>query len=38
MVSHRRRRSSVSALLAVRNAIHKYLGDGLQDDYNDVMV
>lgn len=27
-VSHRRRRSSISALLAVKNALHHYLQDG----------
>jgi len=36
-VSPRRRRSAVSALLAVRNAIHTYLDDGLHDTYTNVL-
>jgi len=32
-VSPRRRRASVFALLATRNAIHKYLLDGKHDDF-----
>lgn len=37
-VSPRRRRASVFALLATRNAIHKYLLDGKHDDFSDVWV
>jgi len=37
-VSPRRRRASVFALLATRNAIHKYLLDGKHDDFWDVWV
>ena len=36
-VSHRRIRSSVSALLACRNAIHIYLNDGEQDEFEDLI-
>jgi NifU-like protein involved in Fe-S cluster formation len=36
-VSPRRRRSAVSALLAVRNAIHIYRKDGLYDTYSDIL-
>lgn len=36
-VSHRRIRSSVSALLAARNAIHDYLWDGIRDEYEDLI-
>lgn len=36
-VSHRRIRSSISALLAVRNAIHDYLHDDEQDEYEDLI-
>lgn len=36
-VSHRRIRSSVSALLAVRNAIHEYLQDDIRDEYEDLI-
>lgn len=38
IVSYRRRRSSVSGLLAARNAIHKYLNDWSMDDYEDVLL
>ena len=36
-VSHRRIRSSVSALLAVRNAIHMLIEDGMRDEYEDLL-
>ena len=36
-VSHRRIRSSVSALLAIRNCIHQHLNDGRQDEYEDLI-
>ena len=36
-VSHRRIRSSISAILATRNAIHEYLDDGCIDEYEDLM-
>lgn len=36
-VSHRRIRSSISALLAVRNAIHNYFQDGIIDEYEDLI-
>lgn len=36
-VSHRRIRSSVSALLAVRNAIHMLIEDGMRDEYEDLI-
>lgn len=36
-VTTRRKKASVLALLATRNAIHKYLGDGRVDDFSDVI-
>lgn len=36
-VSHRRIRSSISAILAARNAIHEYLDDGVIDEYEDLI-
>mgnify|MGYP003379386642 CR=1 FL=1 len=36
-VSPRRKRSAVSALLAVRNAIHEWKDDGLVDSYETVL-
>jgi hypothetical protein len=36
-VSHRRIRSSISALLASRNAIHDYLNDHIIDEYEDLI-
>lgn len=36
-VSSRRRQASVLGLLATRNAIHKYLNDGVVDDFSDVL-
>lgn len=36
-VSPRRKRAAVIALLAVRNAIHKYLGNGKEDTFEDVL-
>lgn len=37
-ISPRRRRASVFALLATRNAIHKYLKDEITDDFSDVGI
>jgi len=37
-VSPRRRRASVFALLATRNAIHLYLKDGKEDSFEDVGI
>ena len=37
-VSPRRRRASVFALLATRNAIHIYLKDGKEDTFEDVGI
>lgn len=36
-VSHRRIRSSISALLACRNAIHTYCNDNIIDEYEDLI-
>ena len=36
-VTPRRRQGSVFGLLATRNAIHRYLGDGRVDDFTDVL-
>ena len=36
-VSAKRRQASVLGLLAVRNALHKYLQDGKTDDFSDVL-
>ncbi|MFK7780170.1 MAG: iron-sulfur cluster assembly scaffold protein [Candidatus Gracilibacteria bacterium] len=36
-VTERRKKASVLALLATRNAIHKYLEDGMTDDFDDVI-
>lgn len=36
-VSHKRRRSSISALLAAKNALHLYLQDGLQEGYEELL-
>ncbi len=38
IVSPRRRRASVTAILATRNAIHDYLKDGREDDFDDLLV
>ncbi|MDD2891665.1 MAG: iron-sulfur cluster assembly scaffold protein [Candidatus Gracilibacteria bacterium] len=37
-VSSRRKQASVLGLLATRNAIHIYLGDGIVDDFSDVLI
>lgn len=37
-VSPRRKRAQVLALLATRNAIHTYRGDGQKDDFSDVQT
>ena len=37
-VSDRRKKASVLALLTTRNAIHKYLNDGIVDDFDDVIT
>ena len=36
-VSERRRKASVLGLLTTRNAIHKYLNDGILDTFDDVI-
>ena len=36
-VSERRKQASVLGLLSTRNAIHKYLKDGVTDDFETVM-
>lgn len=36
-VSPRRKRAAVIALLGVRNAIHSYRKDGLEDDFDDIL-
>lgn len=36
-VSPRRKRAAVIALLASRNAIHDYFGDGIEDSFDDVI-
>lgn len=36
-VSPRRKRAAVTALLAVRNAIHDFKKDGIIDDFEDVL-
>ena len=36
-VSDRRKKASVLALLTTRNAIHKYLSDGIEDDFDDLI-
>ncbi len=37
-VSPRRKAASVLGLLATRNALHKWKGDGVTDDFSDVLV
>lgn len=36
-VSNRRKRAVVLPILAVRNAIHNYLGDWITDDFDDLL-
>lgn len=36
-ISERRKKAAVHALLSTRNAIHKYLDDGIKDDFDDVI-
>jgi NifU-like protein involved in Fe-S cluster formation len=36
-VSNKRKRAAVLALLAVRNAVHKYLNDDKIDDFDDLI-
>jgi NifU-like protein involved in Fe-S cluster formation len=36
-VSPRRKRAAVIAILAVRNALHQFLGDGKVDDFDDLI-
>lgn len=36
-VSPRRRRAAVIALLGVRNAIHAYCNDGIEEDFDDLI-
>lgn len=37
-ISDRRKKASVLALLTTRNAIHKYLKDGIEDDFEDIIT
>jgi hypothetical protein len=37
-VSDRRKKASVLALLTTRNAVHKYLKDGIVDSFEDLIV
>ncbi len=37
-VSPRRKAASVLGLLATRNALHKWKGDGVTDDFSDVLL
>ena len=37
VVSPRRVRSTISAILAARNALHEYLDDGILDEYEDLI-
>lgn len=37
VVSNKRKRAAILALLAVRNAIHEYLGDEKTDDFDDLI-
>lgn len=36
-ISPKRQMAACLALLATRNGIHKYLGDGIKDDFSDVI-
>lgn len=36
-ISERRKKAAVHALLATRNAIHKYLNDWIKDDFDSVL-
>lgn len=36
-ISDRRKKASVLALLTTRNAIHKYLNDNIEDDFDDLI-
>ncbi|MDD3646793.1 MAG: iron-sulfur cluster assembly scaffold protein [Candidatus Gracilibacteria bacterium] len=36
-ISDRRKQAAVLALLTTRNAIHKYLKDGIEDSFDDVI-
>ena len=38
IVSPRRRRASVIAILATRNAIHQFLGDGIEEKFEELLV
>lgn len=37
VVSNKRKRAAILPLLAVRNAIHEYLKDGIVDDFDDLL-
>ncbi len=37
IVSSRRKRASVIAILAARNAVHNYLNDGQRDEFDDLI-
>ncbi|MCK9466837.1 MAG: iron-sulfur cluster assembly scaffold protein [Candidatus Absconditabacterales bacterium] len=36
-VSNRRKRAVILPILAIRNAIHQYLNDGIIDDFDDLL-
>ena len=36
-VSNKRKRAAVLPILAIRNAIHQYLDDGIVDDFDDIL-
>lgn len=38
IVSERRRRASVIAILATRNAIHQFLKDGKEESFEDILI
>ena len=38
IVSNKRKRAAVLALLAVRNAIHEYINDQKSDDFDDLII
>ncbi len=37
-ISPRRRNASLIGLLAIKNAIHQYRGDGMQEDFSDIFL
>lgn len=38
ITSPRRRRAAVIGILATKNALHRWLGDGREDDFDDIFV